>query len=112
MYNARQSVGYPLDIWGGILMELNLHIIAEDLKYLDVKTRIESDHLERTLKYAAFWDPEVPLRPEVLGVIKAGDIDKITLRRVGRNVAATYSIFCVGEPNLELLPAHCDIVWV
>lgn len=112
MLHIVEYVHFHSDILRGMLMELNLHIIAEDLKDFGIKSRIESDHLIRTLKYPALFDPEVPLLPEVLGVVLAEDIESLAFRRVGKNKDVTYSIFCIGEPNLEKLPAQCDIVWV
>lgn len=93
-------------------MELNLHIVAFDLADFGVKARLESDHLDRTLQYAAPYDFGEPAQPNILYVLYAKDLPRVTVRRTSKTASVIYSFFCIGEPDESMLPDCCDVAWV
>ena len=93
-------------------MELNLHIIAHDLSDLGTKAQLESDYLDRLLQYAAPYDSKEPLQPNVLYVLRAEDLSRVTVRRTSKTASIIYSFFCIGEPDKSELPSRCDVAWV
>lgn len=93
-------------------MELNLHIIAYDLADLGAKAHLVSDHLTRTLQHAAIFDSGDPVRPHVLYVLDADDLPNVALCRTSKTAAVVYSFFCIGTPEPNAIPLHCDVAWV
>ncbi len=53
-------------------MDLNLHIIASDIRDLCTQTHILTSYEERTLRYPSFYQEDKPLDPTVLYIIPSG----------------------------------------
>jgi sugar diacid utilization regulator len=84
-------------------MDLNLHILKEDLQDIVVASFIKSDRLERHLAFARISNNELKFSRNILYIIRNADFSRIT------DFSRKPSFICVGEPaNCE--NADCDIL--
>ncbi|MDR1184039.1 MAG: helix-turn-helix domain-containing protein [Coriobacteriales bacterium] len=88
-------------------MELNLHIIVEDLREYEPQSRIEEDYDIRRLRSPALFDGSATRR-DLLYVVAAA---QLTFEGIEK-VAAHASLLIVGEPPQQLLKRPCNLAWV
>ncbi|MDR2197223.1 MAG: helix-turn-helix domain-containing protein [Coriobacteriales bacterium] len=88
-------------------MELNLHIIGEDLKRYRPQSRIEEDYGVRRLRFPALFDGNQTKR-SLLYIVESGLLtpDNIEL------VTEQSSLLIIGKPPSRLLKKHCNLVWI
>jgi hypothetical protein len=88
-------------------MELNLHIIVEDLRAYEPQSRIEEDYDVRRLRFPALFDGAETKR-SLLYLIEAAALTPATVEKV----TAQSSLLIVGRPPQQLLKRHCNIIWI
>ena len=72
-------------------MKINLHMIAEDLKDLDMEISLRSDRLERKLVYTQFYLPGMRIEEDCLYLAEAGMVPELS------SLSFTPSFIIVGD---------------
>ena len=86
-------------------MKLNLQIIKEDLKDLNLQGRILDDRLERQLTRPGFWEDHSEFDRTRLYVVEAAQLSQ--------NISPEkrISILCIGEPEEHYIKGNCNILF-
>jgi hypothetical protein len=87
-------------------MELNLHIIIEDLAGYALQSRIEEDYDVRRLRSAALFDGNATRRG-LLYVVEASLLTSEDIRKVTEQS----SLLLIGRPPRALLKKSCNLAW-
>jgi hypothetical protein len=88
-------------------MELNLHIIVEDLRAYGPQSRIEEDYDIRRLRFPALFDGS-ETRRSLLYIVKAALLTPESIEKV----TAQSSLLVLGRPPQRLLEQPCNLIWI
>lgn len=90
-------------------MKLNLAILYEDLAEFHPLAKIKTSRMRCTLSFAAFPEEDVPLRADILYIVKSDE-----LARMPRSYFnASPSVLCIGEPPESYLRSNvCNVIWL
>ncbi|MDR2108965.1 MAG: helix-turn-helix domain-containing protein [Coriobacteriales bacterium] len=88
-------------------MELNLHIIADDLAGYAPQVRIEEDYPVRRLRFPALFDG-TETRRSLLYIVESSLLTPENIKLV----TESSSLLVIGKPPRALFKLHCNIVWV
>jgi hypothetical protein len=88
-------------------MELNLHIIVEDLGEYEPQSRIEEDYDIRRLRFPALFDGS-ETRRSLLYITETALLTPENMEKV----TAQSSLLILGRPPRQLLKRSCNIIWI
>ncbi|MDR1422642.1 MAG: helix-turn-helix domain-containing protein [Coriobacteriales bacterium] len=88
-------------------MELNLHIIAEDLAAYRPKSRIEEDYDVRRLRFPALFDGNKTKR-SLLYIVESSLLTPSNIELIGEGS----SLLIIGTPPTRLLKKPCNLIWI
>jgi hypothetical protein len=88
-------------------LELNLHIIAEDLALYCPQTSFEEDYPIRRLRFPALFDGQ-ETRRSLLYIVEAATLTPVNIA----NVTECSSLLVIGQPPKALFARHCNIAWI
>ena len=88
-------------------MEINLHVIVEDLKAYRPKSRIVEDYPVRRLRFPALFDGQ-KTRRSLLYIVEAA----VLTPENTENIVENSSLIVIGDPPKSLLDKQVNMIWV
>ncbi|MDR0459480.1 MAG: helix-turn-helix domain-containing protein [Coriobacteriales bacterium] len=88
-------------------MEVNLHVIVEDLKTYKPKARLVEDYPVRRLRFPALFDGQKTKR-SLLYIVEASVLDAEGID----NIVENSSLIVIGDPPKALLDKQVNLIWV
>jgi hypothetical protein len=87
-------------------MELNLHIIVEDLTGYQLQSRLEEDYAIRRLRFATLFDG-LATRRSLLYIVEAALLTPENIEKITDHS----SLLIIGKPPQVLLEKPCNFAW-